>query len=491
MKLLRKITVLMLAAALVLVPFALLWHPVADTGDVRQEGGTVLYEKTGETTAPENLAREDVDTFVGLAGTSFTVESVYVIGVPGGGFIKGATMDPKEEGNHMKRISPCLYTITYDGCESGADAYFRFALNGGWEDGFGAGGEVTMVANQWIAAAYNGGTYKLPSFEGKADVTVMLDLTNYNHTTTQGAQCIVYISPVATPTPVSEVNDPTPTPMSIINDPPATPTPVSEVNDPTPTPMSIINDPPATPIPTIVINDPTPTPMSIINDPPITPTPTPTPKPEVQKITLNRSTLKMPSGRGFRLKATFIPEGTSPNLTWWSGNTNVVTVSQKGYVVARKPGTTLVTATASNGVHAVCKITVYTRQVRQFTKNGVYRYSTSSVTQKELLGKGYLQSNAFKALGHSNTPVYWITTPGTGKHHLTTDYYEAYAARYRGDKAGRAFFSSDTPTSKPVFELVQMTKVRNYRYTTDVKMKNYLVSIGWVCKGVAFYAAES
>ena len=467
MKLLRKITVLMLAAALVLVPFALLWHPVADTGDVRQEGGTVLYEKTGETTAPENLAREDVDTFVGLAGTSFTVESVYVIGVPGGGFIKGATMDPKEEGNHMKRISPCLYTITYDGCEGGADAYFRFALNGGWEDGFGAGGEVTMVANQWIAAAYNGGTYKLPSFEGKADVTVMLDLTNYNHTTTQGAQCIVYISPVATPTPVSEVNDPTPTPMSIIN------------------------DPPATPIPTIVINDPTPTPMSIINDPPITPTPTPTPKPEVQKITLNRSTLKMPSGRGFRLKATFIPEGTSPDLTWWSGNTNVVTVSQKGYVVARKPGTTLVTATASNGVHAVCKITVYTRQVRQFTKNGVYRYSTSSVTQKELLGKGYVQSNAFKALGHSNTPVYWITTPGTGKHHLTTDYYEAYAARYRGDKAGRAFFSSDTPTSKPVFELVQMTKVRNYRYTTDVKMKNYLVSIGWVCKGVAFYAAES
>ena len=37
-------------------------------------------------------------------------------------------------------------------------------------------------------------------------------------------------------------------------------------------------------------------------------------------------------------------------------------------------------------------------------------------------------------------------------------------------------------------ELMQMTKIRNYRYTTDVKLKNYLISIGWVNNGIAFYA---
>ena len=65
------------------------------------------------------------------------------------------------------------------------------------------------------------------------------------------------------------------------------------------------------------------------------------------------------------------------------------------------------------------------------------------------------------------------------------------AARARGDKVGRAFFANDAVTSKPVFELMQMTKVRNYRYTTDAKMKNYLVSIGWVNNGIIFYAEEN
>ena len=544
----RKLIVLLLAAALVLTPFAVLSRATADTGDSAAGKKKEVTESLAEedtsaedtpaedtsaaeiTAAPaesepaapaENVPEAPVfgegqpDTssenvseaenhpsdalVIKLAGTSFTVDAICVIGISTDpAFLYGEEWNPEAWSNLMKQVSQGVYEITYKGCDGSKESIFKFALNGKWNDTFGASGDVTLVPGVPVAAAYNGGQFRIPAFEGKADVTLRLDLTGYDHATTDGATFLVSVLVEgAEPTPTEE---PTPTPTEE-----PTPTPTEEPT-PTPTeePAQILSpttqpEPTETPVPTstpVPTNTPIPTPTGTptplpTNTPTPTPTntPTPTPIPAVRTVTLNRMTLKMPKGRSFRMKADVAPaDAASRKITWKSSNTKVASVSQSGCLTALATGTSLITATAPNGVRATCKVTVYTRQVRQFTKLGVYRFSASTVTQKKLLAKRYVQSNAFKVCGYSNTPVYWITTPGTGHHHLTTSYYEANAAIARGDKAGRAFYASDTVTTKPVFELMQMTKIRNYRYTTDVKMKNYLISIGWVNNGIAFYA---
>lgn len=548
MKGLRRITVVLLAVALLLTPFSMLPRATADTAeDAAGKAGeeTVLTESTEALAAEGTVSSEEVPAVestvsseeapttesvptnpvsgeaqpentlpdaaptaspsngmvIRLAGSDLDVTAICVYGESEDpAFLHGEKWNYKSWSNLMTQNNG-VYEITYKGCEGGKDSFFKFALNGDLTVTFGSEtGRTNLVSGVPVDAAYNGGTFKLPEFEGIADVTLRLDLTGYDNDTTKGATFLLNVivegtelPPTETPVPTMAPTD-TPTPTEELT---STPMPTEEpkrtpTEELTSTPM-----PTNTPIPTLTntpvpTNTPTPTEEPTPTEGPTAtpaPTATPTPVPEVQTVTLNRTTLRMPKGRTFRLKASVSPkDAASRKITWKSSNPKVASVSQSGFLSADAVGTTLITATAPNGVHATCKVTVYTRQVRQFTKNGVYRFSTSTVTQKKLLAKKYIQSNAFKVCGYSNTPVYWITTPGTGHHHLTTSYYEAAAAIARGDKAGRAFYASDTVTSKPVFELVQMTKIRNYRYTTDVRVKNYLVSIGWVNKGIAFYA---
>ena len=391
-----------------------------------------------------------------LAGEDLQVVAVCVYGESeDDAFLHGAKNDYRSWQNLMQQKDG-VYEITYKGCEGGKNTKFKFALNGSQDIVFGSQpGKVELVPGVEVPAAFNGGNFSLPAFEGKADITLRLDLTGYNSETTQGATFLLSII--------------------IENAEPA--------GDPTPVPTGEPTVNPAL----------TPT-IAPTSNPALTPTiaPTATPAPEVKSVKLNKITLRRTKGRSYRLTATVSPaNAASRKITWKTSNAKVATVSQNGFVIGRTVGTAMITATAPNGVHATCKVTVVSRQVRQFTKNGVYRFSTSTVTQKKLLNKKYVQSNAFRVCGFSHTPVYWITTPGTGHHRLSADPYVVMAARARGDKVGRAFFANDAVTSKPVFELMQMTKVRNYRYTTDAKMKNYLVSIGWVNNGIVFYAEEN
>ncbi len=403
-----------------------------------------------------------------LAGEDLQVVAVCVYGESeDDAFLHGAKNDYRSWQNLMQQKDG-VYEITYKGCEGGKNAKFKFALNGSQDIVFGSQpGKVELVPGVEVPAAFNGGNFSLPAFEGKADITLRLDLTGYNSETTQGATFLLSIiienaEPAGDPTPV-------PTGEPTVN-PALTPT-IAPTSNPALTPT-----------------------IAPTSNPTLTPTiaPTATPAPEVKSVKLNKITLRRTKGRSYRLTATVSPANAdSRKITWRTSNAKVATVSQNGFVIGRTVGTAMITATAPNGVHATCKVTVVSRQVRQFTKNGVYRFSTSTVTQKKLLNKKYVQSNAFRVCGFSHTPVYWITTPGTGHHRLSADPYVVMAARARGDKVGRAFFANDAVTSKPVFELMQMTKVRNYRYTTDAKMKNYLVSIGWVNNGIIFYAEEN
>ena len=80
---------------------------------------------------------------------------------------------------------------------------------------------------------------------------------------------------------------------------------------------------------------------------------------EVTSVTLNKATLNLEVGETGKLSATVLPvSAADKSITWSSSNTDVASVNSNGTVNAKKAGTAVITATATNGKSASCTVTV-------------------------------------------------------------------------------------------------------------------------------------
>lgn len=80
---------------------------------------------------------------------------------------------------------------------------------------------------------------------------------------------------------------------------------------------------------------------------------------EVTSVTLNQEDLSLEVGKTGKLSATVLPASAADkSITWSSSNTDVASVSRNGTVNAKKAGTAVITATATNGKSASCTVTV-------------------------------------------------------------------------------------------------------------------------------------
>ena len=80
---------------------------------------------------------------------------------------------------------------------------------------------------------------------------------------------------------------------------------------------------------------------------------------EVTSVTLNKATLNLEVGKTGKLTATVLPASAADkSITWSSSKTDVASVSSNGTVTAKKAGTAVITATATNGKSASCTVTV-------------------------------------------------------------------------------------------------------------------------------------
>lgn len=80
---------------------------------------------------------------------------------------------------------------------------------------------------------------------------------------------------------------------------------------------------------------------------------------EVTSVTLNKDTLNLEVGKTGKLSATVRPDSAADkSITWSSSNTDVASVISNGTVTAKKAGTAVITATATNGKSASCTVTV-------------------------------------------------------------------------------------------------------------------------------------
>ena len=113
---------------------------------------------------------------------------------------------------------------------------------------------------------------------------------------------------------------------------------------------------------------------------------------KVEKVTLNKTDItleqmtykrmyekKVKGTPTAQLKATITPSNaTDKTIKYTSSNTKVATVDKNGKITGHFPGTATITAIASNGKKATCKVSVNLKTAPGYTK------STASVSQKNI-----------------------------------------------------------------------------------------------------------
>lgn len=129
-----------------------------------------------------------------LLATDFYVDAIYVVGNGDSCWLNNEAWNPSAEANKMTEISEGVYQITYTDVEF-FDAYeFKFAANGTWADNWG---DVDIEGNGWgdsdlsaggtFTGKYNGQNFVLDVIYEYADVTLTIDLTEFDYVTKEGA----------------------------------------------------------------------------------------------------------------------------------------------------------------------------------------------------------------------------------------------------------------------------------------------------------------
>ncbi len=77
-----------------------------------------------------------------------------------------------------------------------------------------------------------------------------------------------------------------------------------------------------------------------------------------KKVKLSRTHLEINRGKTYKLKAILYPLTSTDKIKWTSSNRKIVTVSNKGVVKGIKAGKAVITAKATSGKKATCKVTV-------------------------------------------------------------------------------------------------------------------------------------
>lgn len=123
--------------------------------------------------------------------TELEVSSMRVVGNGTGAWLNGASWDETADENLMTEISDNVYQITYYDVESSNNYQLRFAANGSWAVNWGGTYAGSGVKSDAVWNGNNNITVDVPY--DLADVTLTLDLTNFNLATKKGAKFTVTV----------------------------------------------------------------------------------------------------------------------------------------------------------------------------------------------------------------------------------------------------------------------------------------------------------
>ena len=124
----------------------------------------------------------------------FDVESIRTVGNGDGNWLNGVFWDPASDENLMTEVEPNVYEITYTDLEEFDNYEVKFAANGSWQPANwggtyeGSGVESEAVFSNNPANITVEVPYEL------ADVTLRLDLTNFDYASKSGAKFTVTVT---------------------------------------------------------------------------------------------------------------------------------------------------------------------------------------------------------------------------------------------------------------------------------------------------------
>ncbi|MGN0533770.1 MAG: hypothetical protein ACI4IK_05350, partial [Eubacterium sp.] len=123
--------------------------------------------------------------------SGFNIESMRAVGNGDGNWLNGVSWNPSADENLMTEVSSGVYEITYTDLEAYNDYQVKFAANGSWFNCWGGAYAGSGVESD---AVYNSSlniTFEVP--EDNTDVTIRLDLTDFDYATKTGAKFTITI----------------------------------------------------------------------------------------------------------------------------------------------------------------------------------------------------------------------------------------------------------------------------------------------------------
>ena len=177
------------------------WIGVGDTGN---DNFTFNVTKECDVTVTYNPTTNEI-TATGegvVIPKELVVDHITVVGNGEDAWLNGKDWKVDAEVNHMTQVSDKVYQIKYEDIESADDAYqFKFAANDDWAASWGLPEQSATPIGEEFDLTFNGQNMLLNTVsagfaeDSLVDVTITLDITNFDYSTRTGAKATVKVEP--------------------------------------------------------------------------------------------------------------------------------------------------------------------------------------------------------------------------------------------------------------------------------------------------------
>ena len=126
----------------------------------------------------------------------YNIEYITAVGAGQGSFLNGVVWKPDAEENKMTQVMPGVYEITFSDCDTNVEYQFKFAANGGWDMNWGLIKDSKATLDEANPSQYNGENvlFTVESEEETCDITIQLDITNWDTMKKTGATYTIFIN---------------------------------------------------------------------------------------------------------------------------------------------------------------------------------------------------------------------------------------------------------------------------------------------------------
>ncbi|MBQ7670896.1 MAG: hypothetical protein IJS45_09280 [Clostridia bacterium] len=171
-------------------PNEVVWYGNADGSNVK-----FSLSGEGEFTVTFDPDAEEITLSGDIAGApKLSYSVVCAVGSGEGNFLNGVNWDPAADVNIMTEVEDDIWEITFSEVEEGYFRQIKFALDGSWAVNFGGTFEGSGVTSE---AIFNGDNIEFDTYE-LCNITVRLDLSNFNIETSTGATFCITIEEIDT-----------------------------------------------------------------------------------------------------------------------------------------------------------------------------------------------------------------------------------------------------------------------------------------------------